>query len=218
MKNYSKLPARDTAEITNPDFYNSLELSFQNSSQMIIASVKNARSPMHIGCLSYTDLENRICQCNVVLRYATEDLTEIGFHTDYRSGKVRSLQQKPDCSMMFYDVQLKTQLIFQGDAEIHYKNEISEAAWNKTPVMSRRCYLVKETPGSVTLEPTAGFDKKFTMNEQNEAETETGYENFCAIRLKVKRLDRTFLSFTGNRRCVYEISSHSSPKAQWLIP
>ena len=214
-----KKNTRDRTEIKNPPYYNDLPFSFSHSAEIMFSAVKNAKSPLHIGVLGYINAATSApTQRSVVLRFAAPDLKELGFHTDIRSEKIASIQKNPNCSILFYDTILKIQLVFSGKITLHHKNPIALKAWEKTAVMSRRCYMAQSAPGAVSPIPTAGFDEKYTMNEQEENDTVGGYENFCVARMKVEMMDRVFLSFTGNRRARFTLKDDAPPEGEWLIP
>lgn len=200
------------------EFYNDAEKSWDHTYKMLSGAVKDRTSPFRTGNIAYVS-EDRPQIRTVVLRHVAQDLREVGFHTDYRAPKVQAFLQNPNMTMHFYAPSEKLQFIADGTASIHYKDEIAQKAWEKTQLLSRRCYLSEAAPSDLSEYPTSGFPELLTANSHTLEESEAGYENFCVIRLHIISWERLYLHRKGNRR----IGFHWDQKKelftpQWLNP
>ena len=103
-------------------------------------AILNGKNLYHTFTLGTTS-NNQSKIRTIVLRNIEENPLKIFFNADYRSPKVRHLLDTPICSALFYDVSRRVQLRFKVEARVHYKNEIVESVWRKTPLQSRKCYM-----------------------------------------------------------------------------
>ena len=56
--------------------------------------------------------------------------------------------------------------------EINYNNEVTKESWEKTGHISRKCYLVTNSPGTKSDKPTSGLDNKFDNFDFTKKESE----------------------------------------------
>ena len=169
------------------------------------------RTPVFI-CGDNKDLDGRV----VVLRKADPNNNFIQFHSDIRSSKISKIKKNPSCSILFYGKEEKIQLRLKIDCEINYKNDITKESWEKTGHVSRKCYLVTDSPGTISQKPTSGLNGKFNDFDFTKEESEEGYKNFCVIKCKIKSIEWLYLAAKGHRRALIELQG--SKKFSWLIP
>ena len=169
------------------------------------------RTPVFI-CGNGKDLDGRV----VVLRKVDQQSNFIQYHSDIRSSKIEKIKNNPDCSMLFYGKEEKIQLRIKAFCEVNYNNEITRESWKKTGHISRKCYLVKNGPGTVSDKPTSGLDNKFDNFDFTKEESEAGYKNFCVIKCKIKRIEWLYLAAKGHRRAL--INLDGSKNFTWLVP
>lgn len=199
-----------------PSFYNNINNSFIHIQDILVDAVNNRYSPfrtMNIGYINDNVPMSRV----VVLRHCETDLSFLQFHTDYRSPKIKALTKNHFISALFYDHTTKLQLSINGKAQIHYKDTVAEKAWEKTQILSRRCYLSLNPPSTLIPEADAGFDSKFMNNTQTLAETEAGYDNFAVVRIYINQIDWLYLHAHGNRRIIFT-PSNKGFDGQWYAP
>ena len=126
---------------------------------LLTDAVKNRnsefRTPVFI-CGDNKDLDGRV----VVLIKADPDHNFIQFHSDIRSSKISKIKNNPSCSILFYGKEEKIQLRLKIYCEINYKNDITKESWEKTGHVSRKCYLVTDSPGTISQKPTSGLNGK----------------------------------------------------------
>ena len=123
--------------------------------RLVNGAVKS-RDAFHTPCVA-TQCNGDINLRTVVLRKALPEIKELRFHTDTRSKKWKELTLNPSISALFYDAADRIQIRVKGRAELQVKNDITAAAWQKTSLSSRRCYLTNFDPSSFTDNPTSGL-------------------------------------------------------------
>ena len=168
------------------------------------------RTPVFI-CGNNNDLDGRV----VVLRKASQQNNFIQYHSDIRSSKIEKIKKNPICSILFYGKQEKIQLRLKAECTVHFNDEITKESWKNTGHISRKCYLVTNGPGTVSVTPTSGLDDKFDNFNYTKEESETGYKNFCVIRCKVKSIEWLYLAAKGHRRAIFDLENN---KKNWLVP
>ena len=182
---------------------------------LLTDAVKNRdsefRTPVFI-CGDGKDLDGRV----VVLRKADSDKNFIQFHSDIRSSKINKIKKNPSCSILFYGKEEKIQLRIKINCEINYKNQITKESWEKTGHVSRKCYLVTDSPGTISQKPTSGLNGKFNDFDFTKEESEQGYENFCVIKCKIRSIEWLYLAAKGHRRALLKLGKTNEFK--WLIP
>ncbi len=199
-----------------PDFYNSIPLTFETIQQCLTQGVSDRNSHFRTMNLSYINQNMPFCR-TVVLREYDADLAYLQYHTDYRSPKIQALSENNNVAVHFYDSQSKIQMSMNGLAIIHHKDDIAENAWQKTQILSRRCYLSQYAPTTLVSEPHNGFDEKFKGNTQTYADTHIGYDNFSVVRIMIKTIDWLYLHMHGNRRIIFT-NDTTGFNGQWCIP
>ena len=86
------------------------------------------------------------------------------------------------------------------EVNIHYDNDISKIAWNKTALQSRKCYMAPFNPSSRIESwhpniPIDCIDRDPTLDESN-----LGYNNFMHIELSIIKADILELHYDGHIR------------------
>ena len=168
------------------------------------------RTPVFI-CGNNNDLDGRV----VVLRKASQQNNFIQYHSDIRSSKIEKIKKNSNCSILFYGKQEKIQLRLKAECTVHFNDEITKESWKNTGHISRKCYLVTNGPGTISVTPTSGLDDKFDNFNYTKEESETGYKNFCVIRCKVKSIEWLYLAAKGHRRAIFDLENN---KKSWLVP
>ena len=169
------------------------------------------RTPVFI-CGNDKDLDGRV----IVLRKADQQNSLIQYHSDIRSSKIEKIKKNPNCSILFYGKEEKIQLRVKVECEVNYNNDVTKKSWDKTGHISRKCYLVTNSPGTVSEKPTSGLDNKFDNFDFTKEESESGYKNFCVIKCKIKSIEWLYLAAKGHRRAIIDLNR--SRKFTWLIP
>ena len=181
---------------------------------LLTDAVKNRssefRTPVFI-CGNDKDLDGRV----VVLRKADQQNNFIQYHSDVRSSKIEKIKKNPNCSILFYGKEEKIQLRIKAECAVNHDNEITKESWEKTGHISRKCYLVTNSPGTESEKPTSGLDNKFDNFDFTKEESEAGYKNFCVIRCNIKSIEWLYLAAKGHRRALFDFENN---KKNWLVP
>jgi len=203
-----------------PEFYNSIPQSLDHLKSLISQGISSRHTPFRTMNLCYIKDNTPVCR-TVVIRQSDPDLSFIQCHSDYRSPKIKALMQHNQVAFHCYDSTSKVQLSMNGTAKVHYQDAITEQSWDKTQILSRRCYLSPLAPSSLITEPSAGFDPEFINNTQTKEDTHIGYDNFAVIRVHLHQIDYLYLHKHGNRRIVFTKNkpmTDSSFDGTWCIP
>ena len=119
--------------------------------------------------------------------------------------------------LVFYDHKLKIQMRIKTTSIINYQNEIAKEMWDKTKLLSRKCYLTSKDPSSFTSLPEDGIPEHLIGKEPEFEESEKGYKNFTVIENKINEIDWLYLKISGHRR-LNLLFQNNKPQFQWLIP
>ena len=180
-------------------------------------AVVDRKHEYHQLYFSNINKENMPDTRTVILRNFIRDKKNIYFHTDLRSNKVSEIKKNGKCFLLFYSQKLKEQLRMTVVSSIHYNDDITLEAWKKTRLMSRKCYLSNNAPGSLSEIPTDGIDLSLKGIEPDEKESEKGYSNFAVVVNKINMIDWLYLSSNGHKRLAFELKNQSW-KSNWKIP
>jgi len=181
---------------------------------MLSDAVTNRKSPFRIPvfiCGEQFDFDGRI----VVLRKADKDNKIIQFHSDIRSDKIRKLKKNTNASMLFYDKEEKIQIRLKVNCIVNHINEVTKESWSKTQHISRKCYLVDNSPGSESSIPTSGLKPELDNFEFTKKQSEEGYKNFTVVQCKIKSIEWLYLAAKGHRRAIFDLEDN---KKNWLVP
>ena len=179
-----------------------------------------ASGPRHgwqLPVFSNIDASGRPESRTVVLRSADPDQRALSFHTDRRSPKVPAIMEHPQVSLVFYDRESKTQLRVNGRASVHLDDEVADAAWARTALSSRRCYLAPDPPSDVTPEWRANLPEELHRAAPESDQSELGRVNFAVIRTTVDEMEQLELHHDGHVRCRWTWLDGEVESA-WLAP
>ena len=190
---------------------------FEDIKKNLTRSVKDRKHTFHTPVFSNINNENSIESRVVVLRQFDSQNMILNFHTDVRSPKITSLKKNNNSLFVFYDYKLKIQLRIKTVSIINNQNTIAEEMWEKTKLFSRKCYLTKKAPSSVTSLPEDGIDERLKGKEPTLEESENGYKNFTVVQNAIQQIDWLYLAASGHRR-LKVILKNKIPSFEWIIP
>ena len=171
----------------------------------------------HNCIFSNLDLNNQPTSRTVVLRSFNQKDNLLIFHTDYRSIKIKEIEKNNNCIILFYSQTLKQQLRIKVLASIQNNNLITKKAWEKTQLMSRKCYLSSLPPGTEIKDSWDGLSNKLIGKEPTKNESEIGYKNFSVIVNKIISIDWLYLSSSGHKRLLFNWKNGKRTD-KWKIP
>jgi 3-hydroxyisobutyrate dehydrogenase len=181
--------------------------------QLVNGAIKS-RSPFHTPCVATLN-NGEVSMRTVVLRKALPLLKELRFHTDTRSNKWKELQNHDTISALFYDSSTRVQIRVKGKAILHFNDEMTSEAWQKTSLSSRRCYLTEASPSSFSTTPTSGLSEDVEQENFTLAESEVGAQHFGIVSIQVESLEWLWLNHAGHRRAFFDYVNDSY---RWMIP
>ena len=181
---------------------------------MLTDAITNRKSSFRIPvfmCGEKYDFDGRI----VVLRKVDKNNKIIQFHSDIRSDKIKKLKKNSNASMIFYDKEEKIQIRLKVECVINHSNEVTKESWSKTQHISRKCYLVHNSPGSLSSTPTSGLKPELDNFDFTKEQSEEGYINFTVIQCKIKTIEWLYLAAKGHRRAKFDLENSNE---HWLTP
>ena len=199
-------------------FFNENPSEILNNIKKLLTNGANDRNhAFHTPVFSNNHDGNSTNSRVVVLRKFNQKFLTLNFHTDYRSPKIPDLKKNYQSNFVFYDSKIKIQLRIKTISTIHHNNDIALEAWKQTRLFSRKCYLSKKPPSSITNKAEDGISLHLKGIDPNENESEAGYKNFSVIENKIENIDWLFLASSGHRRLKINTINYQ-PTFEWLIP
>ena len=149
--------------------------------QAVTNRTSNFRTPVFI-CGNAEDIDGRV----VVLRKADQENSFVQFHSDLRSTKIPKVRSNPNCAFLFYDKEEKIQVRIKSICSVHQNDDVTKEAWSKTQHISRKCYLVKDGPGTLSEIPTSGLEKNMTALITRKRKVKVVIKTFVWLGVKLK--------------------------------
>ena len=190
---------------------------FRDIKRNLTRGVKDRKHNFHTPVFSNVNGDGGIDSRVVVLRNFDPLKMILNFHTDFRSPKAIDLKQNNNSLFVFYDHKLKIQLRIKTTSILNNQNQTAKEMWDKTRLLSRKCYLTTKDPSSVTSKPEDGIPIHLVGKEPEYEESEMGYQNFTVVENKISEIDWLYLEISGHRRLKL-IFKNLEPEFQWLIP
>jgi Pyridoxamine-phosphate oxidase len=103
---------------------------FSSQWNQLELAVKEAKHNYHLFALSTIDRDSSDIR-TVVLRNVNKKDHSISFHTDIRSPKFKQITKNPNVSVLFYDVQARTQIKMVGTASICGDEDMLKSLWER---------------------------------------------------------------------------------------
>lgn len=202
----------DAATTPAPD---SLDGVWDDAWSRLEDAVRRRQHPYRTGVVA-TLGEDGVDARTVVLRGADRAAGLVRFHTDRRSSKIGQLANDRRVALVFYGDGV--QLRLRGTATVHDDDPDSDAAWEATSTMSRRCYLTDAAPGTPSTTPTSGLSAELAAVLRPPLEaTHAGRERFAVVSVRVQSLDWLHLAAAGQRRAGFS-RNDGDWIAQWMVP
>ncbi|MDP3392746.1 pyridoxamine 5'-phosphate oxidase family protein [Sediminibacterium sp.] len=206
------MESKETVVINQVSF-NLDELEKDCWNRLVNGAIKS-RDAFHTPCVGSIS-KGELSMRTVVLRKALPLERELRFHTDIRSRKWEELSLNNSISALFYDVSARIQLRVKGKAILHFNDEITLEAWQKTSLSSRRCYLTLYPPSSFSDIPTSGLSEDIEQEKFTLEESECGQQHFGIVDIQVESIDWLWLNHAGHRRAYFD---YMSGVYKWMVP
>ena len=185
--------------------------------EQLVAAAKTADHPWHIGALSTvrgTAPESR----SVVLRGVHNSPLALRCHTDLRSPKTEQIESNPNIQWLFYEGSTRMQLRVKGIASIVREGTEWQAAWDRSGLPSRRCYLAPFAPSAVTPEQTPNLPDNLRYRQPTAEESNAGQDNFGIVMSEVQSFEWLYLRHSGHVRAGFQLMANGDWTANWLAP
>jgi 3-hydroxyisobutyrate dehydrogenase len=166
----------------------------------------------------------------VTLRRVQRDHGWLQFHADLRSPKAQQTLANPSLAWLFYSRRHSFQIRLQTRAVVHHQDDVANEAWQGTELMSRRCYMMPQAPGTTANEATTGLPPEIQDEIPTEDQSREAYQNFSVVRAWVQSMDLYHIAWDRSRRAIFHYetspdvsgSGHPSDKVCfekcWLTP
>jgi pyridoxamine 5'-phosphate oxidase len=189
----------------NNPFYNyNLEEVETHIWELLLHSTLSAKTPFHQG--SFATVNNNVPeQRTVIVRNVNIAEKTISFNTDIRSLKIVYLEANNSVSWLFYDKTLRVQLRMYAKAVIHYKDAVSELAWEQSKLTSKMCYTTQQKPGNFIDSPEL---IEVNQGDVSEELLVFAHENFAVINTKIYALDFVVLNRLGSKRAYLDYENN----------
>jgi 3-hydroxyisobutyrate dehydrogenase len=194
-----------------------LEAVLSDIWSMLRRGAKTASDPFHCPVLGTVGASGCSLRTVVLRRVLAADRMLL-CNTDRRSRKVAEIARCPEVSWLFYHPQAKVQLRIDGGAVVHADDELADRQWDASALMSRRCYLASDAPGTVAREPCSGLPEAVIARSPTAAEAEIGRPNFVVIACRVTGIDWLYLKARGHLRARFRWNADDELHATWLTP
>lgn len=193
-----------------------LDRILEDSWERLSEGAQSPQHPFHFPVISTFNKdfpESRV----VVLREVLQKENALVFYSDVRSPKIQQIKENPHISWLFYDAISRIQLRIRANASLHFKDEISLAAWENSRLESRRAYLSQPAPSTVVVKPTDGLPKDLKIGNLSKENVKDGYQNFIVVKTKVLEMDWLWLSHNGHLRASFKREAEEY-KMEWMLP
>ena len=180
---------------------------FSSQWNQLELAVKEAKHNYHLFTLSTIDRDSSDIR-TVVLRNVNKKDHSISFHTDIRSPKFKQITKNPNVSVLFYDVQARTQIRMVGTASICGDEDMLKSLWERLSKESKECYMGE-------IAPSGPLHGRATINKIKETNPDDGYNNFARVTIHVSKMDVLLLHHLGHRRIEFKLDG-KRPAHQWL--
>ena len=180
---------------------------FSSQWNQLELAVKEAKHNYHLFALSTIDRDSSDIR-TVVLRSVNKKDHSISFHTDIRSPKFKQITKNPNVSVLFYDVQARTQIRMVGTASICGDEDMLKSLWERLSKESKECYMGE-------IAPSGPLHGRTTINKIKETNPDDGYNNFTRVTIHVSKMDVLLLHHLGHRRIEFKLDG-KRPAHQWL--
>lgn len=184
--------------------------------EMLIDGAEKSKSDFHLGFIC-TSKNDKPKSRTVVLRKVDQLKNTLLFHTDNRSGKIDEIKNNPNISWLFYSNDNKIQLRLEGNAAVHQNGDLFEQQWDNSKLISRKCYLINDDPGSSINDHYDYLERSLTEGVPTEEQSEMGKINFAVVETKIDSIEWLHLKGSGHLRAKF-ILDKDRFKGEWLVP
>ena len=180
---------------------------FSHQWNQLELAVKDSKHNYHLFALSTIDINSPDIR-TVVLRNVNKNEYSISFHTDNRSPKFKQITKNPKVSILFYDIQARTQIRMTGTASICGDENILRSLWDKLSKESKKCYMGE-------IAPSHPLNEETIINKLERNDPDQGYINFTRVNISVLKMEVLLLHHLGHRRIEFNLDNNENDH-RWL--
>ncbi len=203
---------------TQCDPPSSIEELLETSWQALRDGVADARHGWHQAAIASIGRDGGPDVRTVVVRSADQAGRTVGFHTDLRSDKIERFRADPRVGLLFYDRELRIQLRASGTATVHDDDALADAAWGRSSLSSRRCYLAPMAPSSTIDAFSPNLPPDLLHRVPEAAVSEEGRANFSLVVCHLDVMEWLHLRHDGHVRARFAWDASGGCSATWLAP
>ena len=208
-----------TSTNVNPDYYDDLDLSFEQAWEIIQNGLKDRHSPAHAPVVGTVDEQGAPQLRVMILRDVCRDTRTLRFNTDARSKKITQMRVNGTTSILIYDAASKVQIRLSGQAQVIVNGDVADTAWSQSTPFARRCYMAEASPGSEVSAPSSGLPEWIEGRQPNEDQLLDARPNFATLLFKAERVEWLYLANVGHRRARWTWDDQRNLwDGRWLIP
>tara|TARA_B100000886_G_scaffold307184_1_gene240069 strand:+ start:1162 stop:1737 length:576 start_codon:yes stop_codon:yes gene_type:complete len=142
----------------------------------------------------------------VVFRKLTS-LQNILIYTDFRSQKIKNLENNTNCGLLFYNNKQGLQIYFNTKSTIHQKNDLTKKYWHGIVGTSSENYSNKYSPGT----PINNIDEGHKIDKDLDDKYFSIIE-LCPIKMNILQLSRN-----GHIRASFS-KNNNEWKGSFIVP
>ena len=128
------------------DFDKTLEEAWKDIRHEIHRGALDSKHPYRFITLS-TMGKDQIRSRWVVLRKVDDDL-KLYIYSDYRTKKIRDIEERSMAQVLLYHDKKKLQIRMQGNAKVHHQNDLAKTHWKNVQGIGKRAYTPLIAPGN----------------------------------------------------------------------
>lgn len=193
----------------------SLEAVLDDAWARLEGGLTRRHDPFHQGVLATIGLDGAPSARYVVVREVDRAAGMVGFHTDARSAKPAELARAPRVSLCLFGESV--QLRLSGEARVLREGPVVDAAWARTGMLARRCYLAEPAPGTDADMPLSGLPEAWVERPPGPAESEAGRVNFALVEITLDGVEWLHLAHAGHRRARFRRAGDGWT-GRWCVP
>lgn len=188
---------------------------------LIQTGIDKRHSNYHTTYMSYI-AENTPRSAALIPRHLDLQQFTLNCHTDFRSGKIKHLNNNNSVCLLFWCREHKTQLRVNGRAQIQHNNALTRSIWDSMQQMSKVCYAADIAPSTETGTASSGFTESQWDHRQTICNSDETYKNFAILEIHIEVIERLDLRVTGHQKIRFYKQANSSAGTtwthQWLSP
>ncbi len=148
--------------------------------------------------------EKQVYQRTLALR-SIDTKQYIWAYTDFRTPKIKQLQENPQVSLLFFHPKKWLQIRIEAFTKIHYQDEATATLWKNISTHAQKDYTTLLPPGTAIN----------NLEEVTHSEESKSY--FCRLAFIPQNIEILQIRREGHLRAKFELQN-TEWKGTWLVP